>query len=200
MEILIDNGHGENTAGKRSPDGLHREYLWARMFAERLEKAIALSIGTKCHVRRIVPENRDILIGERVRRVNAICKELGAKNVLLLSIHNNAAGNGSQWHDARGFSSHISLNASVRSQTLATCIAHAVHEEGIKTRKPKPEQWYWPQNLGICRDTNCAAVLTENLFQDNREDVNLLHDEAFLNKLCLAYVKGIENYIKIYGS
>lgn len=168
------------------------------MFAERLEKAIAAKLGSKCHAMRIVPESIDVSISERVRRVNAICKKLGAKNVLLISIHNNAAGDGSQWYGARGFSSHISLNASVRSQALATCITHAAHEEGIKTRKPKPEQWYWSQNLGICRDTNCAAVLTENLFQDNREDVALLHDEAFLEKLCYAYVKGIENYIKIY--
>lgn len=27
MKILIDNGHGENTPGKRSPDGKLREYL-----------------------------------------------------------------------------------------------------------------------------------------------------------------------------
>ena len=30
MKILIDNGHGENTPGKRSPDGKLREYLYAR--------------------------------------------------------------------------------------------------------------------------------------------------------------------------
>ena len=30
MKILIDNGHGENTPGKRSPDGLFREYKYAR--------------------------------------------------------------------------------------------------------------------------------------------------------------------------
>lgn len=27
MKILIDNGHGENTPGKRSPDGSLREYV-----------------------------------------------------------------------------------------------------------------------------------------------------------------------------
>ena len=63
-----------------------------------------------------------------------------------------------------------------------------------------PKQWYWPQNLGICRDTNCAAVLTENLFQDNREDVELLHNEEFFVKLCNAHVRGIETYIKQVGT
>ena len=28
MKILIDNGHGENTPGKRSPDGRFREYKY----------------------------------------------------------------------------------------------------------------------------------------------------------------------------
>ena len=28
MKILIDNGHGENTPGKRSPDGTFREYAY----------------------------------------------------------------------------------------------------------------------------------------------------------------------------
>ena len=28
--ILLDNGHGENTLGKRSPDGKLKEYAYAR--------------------------------------------------------------------------------------------------------------------------------------------------------------------------
>ena len=28
MRILIDNGHGIETPGKRSPDGSFREYAW----------------------------------------------------------------------------------------------------------------------------------------------------------------------------
>ena len=40
MKVLIDNGHGSDTPGKCSPDGRHREYLWARDVAQRLEKAL----------------------------------------------------------------------------------------------------------------------------------------------------------------
>lgn len=195
MKILIDNGHGSNTAGKRSPDGKHREYLWARQFAERLTNLLK-SLGYDAQ--RIVTEDTDITITERCRRVNAICKTLGAKNVLLVSIHNNAAGNGRQWLTARGFSAHISLNASSRSKALATCIIEEVEAHGIKVRKysSSKKQPYWTQNLGICRDTNCAAVLTENLFQDNKEDVALLADADFCNKLACAHAEGIIKYIK----
>jgi len=193
MKVLVDNGHGSNTAGKRSPDGTHREYLWARQFADRLV-GVLKSLGIDAE--RIVTEDTDVSIKERCRRVNAICKTLGAKNVLLVSIHNNAAGSDGKWHDARGFSSHVSTNASSRSKTLATCLAEEVSAHGIKVRKYLPKEPYWTQNLGICRDTNCAAVLTENLFQDNKEDVALLADNAFCNKLACAHAEGIIKYIK----
>ena len=33
MKILIDNGHGSNTPGKRSPDGRFLEYRYTREIA-----------------------------------------------------------------------------------------------------------------------------------------------------------------------
>jgi len=192
MVILVDNGHGYNTAGKRSPDGEHREYLWARNFATIL--CIDL-IARGYDARRIVTEGWDVSIKERVRRVNEICRKVGTKNVILLSMHNDASGKDGKWHSARGFSSRVSLNASANSKRLATIITQTMKEVGVKVNHPLPDQLYWKQNLGICRDTNCPAVLCENLFQDNRKDVKLLHDEKFLAKLSEAYVDAIDCYL-----
>lgn len=194
MVILIDNGHGSDTVGKCSPDGRHREYKWARDFAQQLCVAM---IGRGHDTRRLVTEEWDVSIPERVRRVNGLCAKEGSRNVLLLSMHNDAKGSDGKWHEARGFSARVGLNASDRSKLLATMIAQAMDSEGVTVRKPLARQWYWPQNLGICRDTHCPAVLCENLFQDNREDVRLLHDEEFLQRLVGAYVKAIEAYINI---
>ena len=36
MKILIDNGHGVETPGKRSPDGRLREYAYTREIAARV--------------------------------------------------------------------------------------------------------------------------------------------------------------------
>ena len=36
MLILIDNGHGHNTPGKRSPDGQFREAFYTREIAKRI--------------------------------------------------------------------------------------------------------------------------------------------------------------------
>lgn len=51
-------------------------------------------------------------------------------------------------------------------------------------------------NLYVLKNTNCTAVLTENFFQDNKDDVRfLLSDEGF-HKIVRLHVEGILNYIK----
>ena len=73
MKILIDNGHGENTPGKRSPDGKLREYLYAREIAESVERALR---AKGYDVERIVHETVDVPLAERARRVNEICVDV----------------------------------------------------------------------------------------------------------------------------
>lgn len=192
MKILIDNGHGENTAGKRSPDGKLREYSYAREIAKRLESKLNV---WGYDAERIVTEETDISLSERCRRANLYCRKLGAKNVLLVSIHNNAAGADGKWHDARGWSAHISLNASANSRALASTLIKSAELAGLKVRKTSPQEPYVKQNLAICRDTLCPAVLTENLFQDNKEDVEFLLSEAGKQKITDIHVSGIINYI-----
>lgn len=193
MKILIDNGHGVDTAGKRSPDGSLREYKYAREIAEKVVSELRKQ---GFDAERIVKEENDISLSERCRRVNSICNRLGTKNVILVSVHCNAAGNGSQWMNARGWSAHVSLNASTQSKAFARSLIKVAENEGLKVRKYAHQVPYWEQNLAICRDTNCPAVLTENLFQDNKEDVAFLLSEAGKETIVSLHVKGIINYLK----
>jgi len=192
VRILIDNGHGADTMGKRSPDGRLLEYKYAR------EVARAVVTQLKAHgynASLLVVEDNDVTIRERVRRVNAACKKVGATNVLLVSVHCNAAGSDGKWHDARGWQACVSLNASVRSMKLAECLADAALKYGLKLRKPTPTQKWWQQNIGICRDTNCPAVLTENLFMDNKDDVAYLLTKEGKQAVVNVHVRGIMDYI-----
>lgn len=193
MKILIDNGHGVDTAGKRSPDGSLREYKYAREIAGRIVSELRKQ---GFDAERIVTEENDISLRERCQRVNAICNRLGTNNVILVSVHCNAAGNGSQWINARGWSAHVSLNASTQSKAFARSLIEAAENEGLKVRKYAHQVPYWEQNLAICRDTNCPAVLTENLFQDNKEDVAFLLSETGKETIVSLHVKGITNYLK----
>ena len=101
MKIFIDNGHGLMTAGKRSPDGQFREAFYNREIARRVVADLRDS-GLDAEL--LVPEEDDISLAERVRRVNAACFLLGKQNVILVSIHVNAAGNGTKWLNATGWS------------------------------------------------------------------------------------------------
>lgn len=192
MIILIDNGHGVETPGKRSPDGRLREYAWAREIARRI--AIALQ-REGIDARLLVPETTDIPLSVRTRRVNEVCKAEGARNVCLVSIHNNAAGADGRWHDARGFAVYVSNNAGQGSRRLAAEFYAGAKARGLTGNRATPPQGFWQASLAMCRDTKCTAVLTENLFQDNREDVAFLLSNEGKTTIVDLHVNAILNYI-----
>lgn len=193
MIVLIDNGHGVDTPGKRSPDGRLREYAWAREIARRI--AIALQ-REGIDARLLVPEMTDIPLGVRTRRANEVCKAEGARNVCLVSIHNNAAGADGCWHDARGFAVYVSNNAGQGSRRLAAEFYAGAKARGLTGNRATPPQGFWQASLAMCRDTKCTAVLTENLFQDNREDVAFLLSNEGKTTIVDLHVNAILNYIE----
>lgn len=197
MKILIDNGHGENTIGKRSPDGLFREYKYAREIAESIER----ELKTKGYdAERIVKETIDVTLEERVRRVNEVCERLGASNVVLVSIHCNAAGNG-DWKNARGWSAYTS-KGKTKSDELATMLyGEAVHNfTGQTIRKDfsdgDPD---WEESFYILKKTKCPAVLTENFFMDNKQDVSYLLSLEGRTQIVKTHVDAIIKYVAKYG-
>lgn len=193
MIILIDNGHGIETICNGSPDGRLREYKYAREIAAEVVKRLKTM---DYNAQLLVTEEKDISLGTRCKRVNDICKHFGTSNVLLVSIHLNAKGNGSAWMDARGWQACVSLNSSAKSKQLASYLFDAAQAQGLKMRSPKPGQKWWAQNLAICRETYCPSVLTENLFQDNLSDVEFLLSDKGREAIINLHVEGIINYIK----
>ena len=197
--VILDNGHGENTPGKRSPDGRLREYSWARivvnMIADSLEEmGIPFSI--------LVPESEDIPLSERVKRANAIHNEQhkNGKLVILLSIHCNAAGNG-EWKSARGWSAWTSKGVT-ESDIVANCLYEAAHEvldpKCMKVREDCSDgDSDWESNFYIIYKSSMPAVLTENFFQDNREDVEYLLSEEGKKDCVDIHIKGIQKYIEL---
>lgn len=172
--IMLDAGHGENTPGKRSPDGRLREYAFARLMVQRIARRL-MTLGITSLA--VTPETTDIPLAERVRRANAAFLT-HHRDAVLLSIHCNAAGCG-QWTAAHGWSVHVDPTASATSRRLADCLHDAAVSHGLTVRRSLPRDKYITQPLYICgRHAAYPAVLTENLFQDNRQDVEFLLSEA----------------------
>lgn len=192
MKILIDNGHGCDTKGKCSPDGRLREYKWAREVAQLIVDGLK-ALGYDAV--RIVTEQNDVSLSERCHRVNAVCAKQGAKNVLLVSVHVNAAGSNG-WNNARGWSGWVYTHASDRSKQLAQLLYAEAAKRNLKGNRSVPSCKYWEANFYIVKNTNCPAVLTENLFQDNREDVEYLLSEQGEEEIAQLHIDGIINYIK----
>lgn len=191
MKILIDNGHGENTSGKCSPDGRLKEWAYTRQIADSVVAELRMK---GIDAERIVKETIDIPLAVRCRRANTIYRETGGE-AILVSIHCNAAGSGSNWLTAHGWSVFVSNNASMNSKRLAICMAEAAMKRENFVRQPMPGELFWIQNLAICRDTNCPAILTENFFQDNKEDVEFLLSDKGKRMVTQIHVDGIMNYL-----
>lgn len=190
MKVLLDPAHGQDVKGKRSPDQRLLEWKWSREIIGRIEKRLdQLSIS---HERTWIGDTEPGL-KKRCLAANSIAKK---EKCILISVHNDALGNG-EWMNARGWSARVSLNASSNSKKLATMIAKAAKEMDIKVRCPKPDCMYWQQNLAICRDTTMPAVLVENLFMDNKSDLEYLLSEEGKETLTEVIVKGICNYIGV---
>lgn len=217
MKILVDPGHGFDVKGKESPDASNglvnsplyfREYAWARKCAHGVVDVLQAE-GYDAEL--LVPEEWDVSLDTRVARVNAWCRKLGAANVILVSIHVNAAGSERKWLDARGWCIYTS-RGQTKADDLATCIYNNAVTELAKVgytksfkngSKQKPIRTNWTdgdadQEAGyaMIKKTMCPAVLSENLFQDNKEDVAFLKTDKGLGAIIQLHVQGIEDYLK----
>jgi len=195
IKCLLDNGHGENTPGKRSPDGRLQEWFYTREIAREVIAGLR-KLGIDAE--QIVKEDVDVPLSERCRRANEFYRQTGG-NAILVSIHCNAAGSGSSWMSASGWEAYTSVGQT-KADKLADCLYEAAgkHLPGIKVRKDTydgdPDK---ESNFYILKHTSCPAVLTENLFQDNKNDVDFLLSDEGKKKVIQLHIDGIAKYLSI---
>ena len=172
MKILLDPGHGLNTPGKRSPDGTFLEAAYNREIAQ-------LTLAK--------------------RQANGHCTALGKTNVILISIHVNAAGNGTQWMNATGWSCYT-CKGQTQSDTLANCLYQAATKNfpGKRIRTDYSDKDPdWEENFYLLRKTLCPAVLSENYFMDNKSDLEYLQSRAGKQAVIDTHVEGITEYLNL---
>ena len=195
MKILVDAGHGIDTPGKRSPDGAFREYLWNREIANLVLENLSFD---GYDVSLVVTETNDISLKTRVNRVNAVCGQIGTENVILISIHSNACGNGKEWMNAKGWSCYTT-KGNTKSDILAELLYDSF-ERSFPDRKIRKDMQDgdrdWEENFYIIQKSKCPAVLIENFFYDNQEECHWLMQEAVKVRIAMAIGQGIKDYVR----
>ena len=209
MIILIDNGHGENTEqnGKFSPvleDSMNipseftnnnrfREWKYNRVISHQIVDKLK---SMNYDARLVVPEDTDISLSERVRRINTICNKEGAGNVLLISVHANAVGNGTQWMSAYGWEAYTT-----RGKTKSDELADYLYKRADSYLKGRKIREDWTDgdrdkeaDFYIIKKAKCPAVLTENFFYDNKDDIKYMVSEEGIHGVVRLHVEGIIDY------
>lgn len=196
MLVLLDNGHGIDTLGKRSPDGRLKEYEYTREIVKRIHCELG-NKGINSII--LVPEEKDISLTERCNRANKYYDN-NDKSAILISVHCNAAGNGDKWLTGRGWEAWTSVGKT-KSDELAELLYSAAETwlpPGTKLRTDKSDgDRDKEKNFTILYKTKCPAVLTENLFQDNKEDVEFMLSEEGKRAIVNLHVEGIVNYLML---
>ena len=211
MVILIDGGHGVTTEqnGKFSPklddsikigseftnNGRFREWKYNRVISHLVVDELK-DMGYDARL--VTPEDGDASLSERIRRINTICNKEGASNVLLISIHSNAVGDGSKWMDGKGWEAYTT-----RGETISDKLADFLYkraDSNINGRKIR-EDWTdgdrdKESDFYIIKKAKCAAVLTENFFYDNKDDLKYLTSEEGVHAVVRLHIEGIIDFIK----
>jgi len=174
---ILDNGHGNSTAGKRSP------ILFNRDIVKRLiEKLVSVNLN----YHNLVPESSgDIPLSTRVSRANELKTSLMK---IYVSIHSNAQSN--DWGTASGVETFC-YSKNSKSERLAKCFqSNLITTLGWKDRGVKTEPFY------VLKHTRMPAILTENGFYSNLEECKMLLDNNWRDKIAEAHFIAIKEIEK----
>lgn len=185
MLIILDNGHGWNTSGKRSPvwnDGSQLfEWKFNRILVKEIKRRLD-NLGIESII--LVPEDYDISLRERCNRANAIYRD--RKDAILISIHGNAGG-GTGWE---AWTSVGETKSDHYALLLYNSAGQYLRKWKIRTDfsdgdPDKEDQFY------ILKHTMCPAILTENLFMDNEKDCRFMMSDEGIETLAALHVDAI---------
>lgn len=194
VKIILDNGHGANTPGKRSPIWLDGLQLFEWEFTRDVVKKI--STGLLIHniaSTILVPEAIDVSLSVRCQRANKIYSE--HPDSFLISIHGNA---GQRPNEGTGWEAWTSPGQTESDDIASILYASAIiNLQGWKIRTDMSDgDMDKESKFTILTDTKCPAVLTENLFYDNEKDCRFMMSEDGRNTIAKLHIEGILKYVK----
>ncbi|MGM0902629.1 MAG: N-acetylmuramoyl-L-alanine amidase [Bacillota bacterium] len=185
MKIMLDAGHGYNTPGKRSPDGL-REYEFNRAVANYARDLFRNYENVTVYFAH--SDDRDVPLQERTNRANSLNVDA------YVSIHANAFGSGG-WTSPSGIETYVYPSRPPVAYQLAQKIQrNLVVETGLPDRGVKTADFH------VLRETKMDAVLAECGFMTSQNDIKLLRSEEYRRTVAEAIVKAVADQFNLKRS
>lgn len=179
---MLDAGHGYNSSGKRSPDGL-REYEFNRAVANYAKQLLKTHKNVTVYFSH--SDHRDEPLTARTDKANSLNVEV------FVSIHANAFGSGG-WNDVGGLETYVYLSRPPEAIQLAQKIQHnLVLATGLENRGVKTADFH------VLRETKMDAVLVECGFMTNRREARLLRTETYRKAVAEGIVKALTEQFKL---
>lgn len=184
--VAVDDGHGKETAGKRTPLFPDGSYMPENAYNQAVVSYLTDALQ-RCgfQVLAVAPEETDTPLQTRVKRAN----DAGAD--VYISIHANAFG--SDWNDANGVESWVYEKADAKTMNFAKMI----HESFAKASGRKNRGLKKSADLYVLRATKMPAVLIEGGFMTNREEAKLLLSESYRKQCAEGICKGVCAYFGV---
>ena len=183
--VCLDPGHGPGTVNG-SPDGTYKEREFAWDMGQRV-KALLEAQGVEVVLTRT--EDNKPSLTERA----AVSNQAGAD--CLVSLHSNAEGSNKLWGSARGLMAYTSAGpTNAPRNVLARDIIDRMKEAGVLVRSTPVA---YNIDLTVLVKADAPACLIEYGFHTNREDVALLKDSAYRDKLAAATARGICDWLGV---
>lgn len=187
--VILDNGHGKETPGKRSPLWSDGTQLFEWEYTRKVVKEVSKRL-TNCGVDNyiLVPGESSPSLSVRAQQVNELVKK---QSCILVSVHCNAGG-GTGWEI-------WTTTKKNNSDKLAQCFIDTYKEQFPnwntkghieKLRGHKEKDWT------LLYLSNCPCVLTENWFMDTESNCKWLLSEEGFNQVCTLHVNAIKKYLE----
>jgi N-acetylmuramoyl-L-alanine amidase/LysM repeat protein len=182
--VAIDDGHGMETSGKRTPTGI-KSIDTGKNFMHENEFNRAVAKYLKAHLEKsgfktlmVAPTDADTPLATRVATAN------NAKADFYISIHANAnTGKWGTWGGAETFTYKLS-GESHR-------IGKIIHKHLMKGTPLRDRGVKDGSGLYVVKNTKMPSVLVECAFMDNLEEAKLLSSDAFRRECAREIAMGI---------
>lgn len=184
MKFMLDAGHGLNTPGKQSPDGM-KEFEFNAAVANHAKALLEGYENITVYFAHDPSGKVDIPLVTRTDRANEL------KVDAFVSIHANAIGKGA-WEEASGIETFVYKTKPQAAYELAIKIqTNLLRASGLPNRGVKTADFH------VLRESKMDSVLAECGFMTNKTDLNKLKSDSYRRAVAQAIVDALADQYKL---